>query len=188
MTTIPPAIADAVQRVLPAVSTDRKHPAALRCVLVEHAGDVVRVVATDKLRLAVCERPGDLLPPGTRLLLDPETMAESSVDPGEFPAYERFLAAPDGVARATIDGDVLVDAIEQATDDDAPLRMGVVDGTVVVGDGPVHLDAGFAHDAAVAAGPGPVTVEVAGEVAPVAFRSTTGDLTLVMPVRVATPR
>lgn len=188
MTTIPSALADAVQHVRPAVSTDRKHPAALRCVLVERAGEVVRVVATDKHRLAVCERPGDLLPPGTRLLLDPETMAESSADPDEFPAYERFLAAPDDVARGTIDGSALVDAIETATDDDGPLRIGIVAGEVVVGDGPVHLDAGFAHDAAVAAGPGPVTVEVTADVAPVAFRSATGDLTLVMPVRVATSR
>ncbi|HEX4906729.1 MAG TPA: hypothetical protein VFU93_14820 [Acidimicrobiales bacterium] len=188
MTTIPPAIVDAVQRVLPAVSTDRKHPAALRCVLVERAGDVVRVVATDKHRLTVCERPGDLLPPGTRLLVDPATMTDAGVDADDFPAYERFLAAVGDVDAATIDAAALVDLIEGATDDDAPLRMGVVDGEVVIGEGPVHLDARFAHDAAVAAGPGAVTVEVGGETAPVAFRSATGDLTLVMPVRVGAKR
>ena len=188
MTTIPPAIADAVQRVLPAVSTDRKHPAALRCVLVEHAGDVVRVVATDKHRLAVCERTGDLLPAGTRLLLDPATMTEAGVDADDFPEYERFLAGAGDVDGATIDAAALVDLIEGATDDDAPLRVGVIDGRVVVGDGDVHLDARFAHDAAVAAGPGPVTVEVGSATAPVAFRSATGDLTLVMPVRVVAKR
>jgi hypothetical protein len=59
---------------------------------------------------------------------------------------------------------------------------------VVVGEGAVTIDAGYAHDAAVAAGPGTVTVEVSGETSPVAFRSGDGDVTLVMPVRVATPR
>ena len=188
MTTIPSELADAVQQVLFAVSRDRKHPAALHCVLVERAGDVVRVVATDKHRLAVWERPGDLLAPGTRLLVDPETMAESSVDADEFPAYERFLAVEGDVAGATIAANALLEAIEQGTDEDAPLRIGVVDGQVVVGEGSVHIDPGFAHDAAVATGPGLVTVEVAGESAPVAFRSAGGDLTLVMPVRVTTPR
>lgn len=188
MTTIPASLADAVQHVLPAVSRDPNHPAALRCVLVERVGDVVRVVATDKHRLSVLERSGDLLPPGTRLLLDPATMTDSPVGADEFPAYERFLAADGTVERATIDAAALVDAIERAADDDGPLRISIVDGEVVVGDGAVHIDAGYAHDAAVAAGPGTVTVEVAGETAPVAFRSATGDLTLVMPVRVATPR
>jgi hypothetical protein len=187
VTTIVSDLEDALRHVLPAVSRDRKHPAALRCVLVERVGDVVRVVATDKRRLAVSERPGELLPAGTRLLLDPTTLAEAVDVADEFPDYERFLAAAEGATIATIDAAELVDAIEREADD-GPITLGIDAGELTIGVGHVHVDPGYAHDAAVAAGAGPITVELAGETNPVVFRSPGGDVTILMPVRVATRR
>ena len=175
----------AVRSVRTAVSRDRKHPAALRCVLVDPEGDVVRVVATDKHRLAVAECAGTL---PRRMLLDPDALVEAAGVADEFPAYERFLAADPGAVCASVDRDELLSALEAEADDGAPIAVAVVDGEVRLGsavaDPSLHVDAGYLHDALEAAGAGEVVIEASSPTAPVAVRSDT-VVTILMPVRIA---
>ena len=179
---------DDLRAVLPAVSRDRKAPAALRAVLVERAGDVLRVVATDRHRLVVHERPvtGD---DPERALLDPDTLepvTDASAD--DFPPYERLLAADPDAAGATADPAALLDTLEAMADDDAPLGVIVENGAVHLGaDASVFVDAQYLHDALVAAGGDEVVVEIGGPTSAIAVRSA-HVVTILMPVRVATPR
>lgn len=179
--------ADAVARVRPAVSRDPKAPAALRCILVEPAGEVIRLVATDRHRLVVAEGAGSA---PERVLLDPDTLERADVDPGEFPDYERFLAGGDPAATtsATVDAVTLLADIEAAADDDAPLAVQLGDGDIRLGDAvdapTLHVDAGYLHDALEAAGAGEVVIEASSPTAPVAVRSDT-VVTILMPVRIA---
>ena len=182
--------ADVVARVRLAASRDRKAPPALRCVLVERVGDVVRAVATDRHRLMVAERPaaaGDGDGP-RRQLVDPETGEAAPEPAADFPDYERFLAADDGAASATVSASALLAAVEAAVDDDTPLAVQVDGGTVRVGEDvetpTLHVDPGYLHDALEAAAGAQVVVEATGPMAALAIRAP-GLLSLVMPVRVA---
>lgn len=189
-TTITGDLADAVRTVAPAASRDRKAPAALRGVLVERAGDVVRAVATDRHRLMVCERPAGDAPHDLRVLVDPETLA-AATGVEDFPAYERFLEAVPGTVSATVDAGAFLADVEAEADDDAPIAVQVAEGRVRVGaqvDAPtLHVDARYLHDAIEAVGTAELVVEATTERAPLVLR-TQGLVTLVMPVLIAAGR
>jgi DNA polymerase III sliding clamp (beta) subunit (PCNA family) len=175
----------AARRVRAAVSRDRKDPAPLRCILVDPVDSGVRVVATDRHRLAVAECAGSV---GGRVLLDPDTLEPAADIAEEFPDYERFLAADAHAASATVAASELLDAIEAALDDDAPLAVQVTEGEVRLGDAAtpptLHLVADYLHDAVEAAGDADVVLEASGARAPLTVRAP-GILTIVMPVLVA---
>ena len=128
-----PALAAALDQVLPAVSRDAEEP-VLGCVLVEARDGSLRLVATDRYRLAVRDLVPDaggdqafrgLVPAATLRRWRPDlptegslTLAVSATDlairgdgidlacplvPAEFPAYEAVLAR-DGAARAVVVG------------------------------------------------------------------------------------
>jgi hypothetical protein len=176
--------ADDLHAVRPAVSRDRKHPAALRCVLVERVGDVVRVVATDRHRLVVHERAATADDP-QRVLLDPETLEPAPGVADEFPDYERFLAADPDAVTATMAAADLRRAVEDATDDDAPLAVMVdEDGVRLGADALLYVNSGYLHDAVLAAGDGDLVVTATGDRAPLVVRGH-DVVTLLMPVRVA---
>ncbi|HVM52562.1 MAG TPA: hypothetical protein VM262_05150 [Acidimicrobiales bacterium] len=186
MTTISDDLAAAVRLARTAVSRDRKHAAALRCVLVERAGDVVRAVATDKHRLVVCERPAGPTDPA-RVLLDPDTLEPAGDVEDDFPDYERFLPADPAAVATTAHGPSVLRALEEAADD-GPVSVHVgTDGVRFGGDDELHVDPDLLHDALELAGDGQVIIEAAGPFAPLAVRAP-GLLTLVMPVRVAPAR
>jgi hypothetical protein len=194
MTSLVDELADALEQVLPAVSRNKKHPAAMHCVLVERAGDIARVVATDTYRLVVSERPWPADLEITRVLLDPTTLAAAQGVDDEFPDYERLLVAADGASStATVDAAELLEAVEEATDDDAPLAVELREGRVLVGTAAstptVHVDPRYLHDAveAVMATDCDVVVEATTETAPLALRGA-DVLTLLMPVRVRAGR
>jgi DNA polymerase III sliding clamp (beta) subunit (PCNA family) len=212
----------ALARVLPAVSRDRKE-SLLQCVLVEARRDLVRLVATDRHRLVVAEMGAhgagdadavirapvrasalegiDLEPDGRLgIALDDDRLVigDQRVDvvAGDFPDYERFLAADARTRSLTVERAALLHAIEGG-DDEAPLRFRFTAGRLEVDEPPVPmaasydgpsvevlLDAGYAHDA-VAAAAGPDVVR-----SPVVVRSpgNTSYTAIVMPVRRAEPR
>jgi DNA polymerase III sliding clamp (beta) subunit (PCNA family) len=175
--------AEAFETVRHAVSRDRKAPAALRCILVERVGDVVRAVATDRHRLVVFEQQATDDDPD-RVLLDPGSLEPATgVDGSDFPDYERLLAGDVTGVSATVDGPVLLRTLEDAADD-GPLAVHVGDDGVRFGeDALLHVDPGYLHDALAAAGDGPVVIEASGQTAPLVIR-TPSVLTLLMPLRV----
>jgi DNA polymerase III sliding clamp (beta) subunit (PCNA family) len=168
-------LGEALARVLPAVSTDRK-AMVLQCVLVEVVEQSVRLVATDRARLVVDEVPlaGGSTPTGFRALV-PATALAAFEAPGsgdvtlrleddavqvrtekgmstwpriqaDFPNYERFLAAdPDGMT-AVVDRAALVDAIEEA-EGGSPLRFHFAGDSLDIGEEPpVQVPAQYQGD------------------------------------------
>ncbi|MFF5987704.1 DNA polymerase III subunit beta family protein [Prauserella flavalba] len=128
-----PELASAVRQVVPAAARDGEFP-ELRCVLVELADAQVRLVATDRYRLAVRELrplaadggPAELLVPSGALVTAaawatrrPEVTIEAGPDPclradgeahplpgadGVFPAYREMLRTLDAPVHRVLTG------------------------------------------------------------------------------------
>lgn len=221
-------LAGALRRVLPATSRDRKAPVALRCVLLESTGAALRLVATDRHRLAISEAAITAGEESVRVLVpghELEAVADGTVEldvvgdtleirsahmvcavpivHDEFPNIDAVLAALGTASTVVVEGPTLLDAIERAASG-APLRIHLTAGSLQLGESPaigldvtydgadifVFLNADYAHDAVAVVAAGNVAIDVVDEMTPVAFRAVgePGQLTLVMPMRVATPR
>jgi DNA polymerase III sliding clamp (beta) subunit (PCNA family) len=157
-------LARAVQHAVRAVSRDPKLP-VLGCVRFEASGGTLRLVATDRLRLAVSDLPvtaGDdvsftALVDGTALLdagievvddlvtvgLDDGSLVIGSralpMTSGDYPDYEPFLAGDPDARVLTVDRAALLGAIEDL-DDHEPLPFRFTAGGLHLGERRLRAD------------------------------------------------
>ena len=225
------AFAAALDQVVRAASVDAKE-GVKHCVLVEARSTSLRLVATDAARLGVSEieatgrnrasfsalvaapplaHLGDAVAHGEvqiwvergSLVVAVAGQSQSlPIAAGQFPDYERFLAADPEASTLVVDKAALLAAIEDLPEDE-PLsfrftREGLRLGDIV----PITVPAAyegdelafalnpiFAHDAVQPAPGTELAIEASSPIAPVVFRPVGGEsfTAIVMPVRKGSP-